>query len=413
MFDSDHKLRHLPFFEELATKEEGSAEWRAATAGLVVLRLADSWIDDGPRVALADAWGVAHVRTAVDALSDQPHLCSILHRVLDVVEQSSAADVSSLAPRLMAYGQVLEYEARWGLAMDVYETLVAHTHPVQSPDIAAHAHLRRGYCLRQVGNLTESLEAYRTAGEVARAANDLVGVLRARIGEAKAAASRGNLPRAQEILDDTVAQAAANDLTEVHSMALHDRAMVAHVSGDYELAIKLAYQALDTTQSPRERDRLLGDIATSLHQLGVRSGARDAYLILAATGQEQYARWFATLNLMELAAEDGEQILFESYRRSLDATGLPPRLRVQFWMTSGVGYEQFGRSDLAETMLERALAVAEENDLNQLAFEVEQAMLARKREGIRVKAAVSEYQSGDAVRIVLEQLRKTREHVGT
>jgi hypothetical protein len=37
VFDSDHKLRHLPFFEEIAARDEGTKEWHAATAGLVVL----------------------------------------------------------------------------------------------------------------------------------------------------------------------------------------------------------------------------------------------------------------------------------------------------------------------------------------------------------------------------------------
>jgi hypothetical protein len=32
LFESEHKLRHLPFFESIATSEEGTAEWRAATA---------------------------------------------------------------------------------------------------------------------------------------------------------------------------------------------------------------------------------------------------------------------------------------------------------------------------------------------------------------------------------------------
>ena len=35
MFDENIKLGHFPFFEEIASREEGTKEWHAATAGLV------------------------------------------------------------------------------------------------------------------------------------------------------------------------------------------------------------------------------------------------------------------------------------------------------------------------------------------------------------------------------------------
>ncbi len=413
MFESDRKLRHLPFFETIAASDEGDAEWHAATAGLVVLRLVDAWIEDGPRAVADDDWGLRAVNTAIAELSSHEKIKVVLSSIVGLIETSPIVDMGLLAPRLMAYGQLLEYEARWSLATDVYGTIVAHTHPVQEADLATQAHLRRGFCLRQVGDLAASLSAYETAGGIASAANDMVGVLRARIGEAKGAIARGNMPRAQELLDETIERAAAHRLDAVQSMALHDRSDVAFQTGDYELAIRLAYQALSMTESSRERDRILADIAASFFKLGVHSAARDAYLILAATGQEQYQRWTATLNLMEIAAVDGEELLFEQYRRSIDVRMLPPRQEVLYWLQAGVGYGHLGNYDEGRAFMERALEVAEDYELNKMAFEAEEALRTLERDRrVSERERGAAYVPAEEVEEVARVLRAERLHIG-
>jgi len=413
VFESDRKLRHLPFFETIAASDEGDAEWHAATAGLVVLRLVDAWIEDGPRAVADDDWGLRAVNTAIAELSSHEKIKVVLSSIVGLIETSPIVDMGLLAPRLMAYGQLLEYEARWSLATDVYGTIVAHTHPVQEADLATQAHLRRGFCLRQVGDLVASLSAYETAGGIASAANDMVGVLRARIGEAKGAIARGNMPRAQELLDETIERAAAHRLDAVQSMALHDRSDVAFQTGDYELAIRLAYQALSMTESSRERDRILADIAASFFKLGVHSAARDAYLILAATGQEQYQRWTATLNLMEIAAVDGEELLFEQYRRSIDVRMLPPRQEVLYWLQAGVGYGHLGNHDEGRAFIERALEVAEDYELNKMAFEAEEALRTLERDRrVSERQRAAAYVPAEEVEEVARVLRAERLHIG-
>ena len=42
----------------------------------------------------------------------------------------------------------------------------------------------------------------------------------------------------------------------------------------------------------------------------MKSAARDAFLIIAATAREQYLRWTATINLMELAGDAGVRLQF-------------------------------------------------------------------------------------------------------
>ena len=65
---------------------------------------------------------------------------SILRSVIAAMGHSRSADVHDVMPTLMAYGRALEYEAKWALAVDVYDTVVAHTHPVQESDAAIAAH---------------------------------------------------------------------------------------------------------------------------------------------------------------------------------------------------------------------------------------------------------------------------------
>ncbi|HEU4995629.1 MAG TPA: hypothetical protein VFT29_12465 [Gemmatimonadaceae bacterium] len=411
MTESARRLKHLPFFEEIASRDEATPEWRAATAGLVALRLVDAWIDDGPHAIASDDWGVRSVRASIDEVDSNEKLRIILNAVVDVLECSTAIDLDVLAPRLMAYGQLLEYDSKWSLANDVYASIIAHTHPVQEAEVATQAHLRRGFCLRQLGDISASLAAYQTAGNLSQSVGDLVGVLRARIGEAKGAMARGNLPQAREILDETIERASRNGLSAVHAMALHDRSSVSAMGGDYEVAIKLAYEALDLSESARERDRILGDIATAFMNLGVHSAARDAYLILVATAQEQYMRWVATLNLLELTASEGEELLFEQYRRSIELGALPTELKAQYWLQSGTGYELLGKHTEARTFLEKALTFAEENELFQVVF---QAEIALGNVGQTATPTVPTLNAvvEERVGAIAERLRQDRQKIG-
>lgn len=407
MLDSSRTLRHLPFFDVLATVPEDGAEWRAATAGVLVLRLVDSWLDTGTADIARDEWSLSNVREAIEAIDSPANLRPILRGVVDLIG-AGRPGLRLVGPRLMAYGQMLEYDSQWKLAADVYASIVAHAHPVDEADLATQAHLRIGFCLRQDGRLTESVHAYQTAGDIAAQANDLVGVLRARIGEAKAAMARGNLPQANAILEETIARAREGLVTDVQSMALHDRSISAYLSGDFELAVRLGYEALEISRSPRERDRILGDVATAFRKLGLRSAAHDAYVILAATAQELYGRWSATLNLMEMASEDGQQVVFEQYRRSLSPEQLPVQLQVSYWHISAMGQDAWGTPDESRAYLERALAVAEEHDLNQAAFELREALASLGREHRGRNRMVPPPLLSDATEEVARRVRSAR-----
>jgi tetratricopeptide (TPR) repeat protein len=372
--DSYRSIRHLAFFEALGSLEESGTDWHATTAGLVVLRMVDAWYDEGAHVAAADAWGLTAVREAVAAMTVGDPARTILSGVVDAVATAQRADFSVVATRLSAYGRALHFDAKWRLAADVYETLLAYAHPIDESDVYINASMQLGYCLRMLGEFDQAAVAYADAGRVATSMGDVVGILRARIADARLSMSRGNLPRAEEILDDTIARAKSESLDDVAGLAMHERAIVAYDRGDFPLSIRFAYDALPRLTGQSARDRVLVDIAASFLELGVTSAARDAFLVLAATAQEQYVRWTATLNLLELAVVDTNEPAFESYRRELAAIELPANLQVSYHLQSGKGYTAFGRWERAQRSLTRAVELAAKHRLNQLLFAAEEGL---------------------------------------
>lgn len=409
--DTTENMRHVAFFTELASLEDADPSWRAVTAGLVVLRLVEAWVEEGAQVVAADSWGVRSVRAAIDDMPAGMPARTLLGGVVEALTSARGGDLHAVAPRLMAYARSLELDARWSLGADVYETILAHVHPVEDADVAVNALLRRGHCLRQLGDLAAASTTFETAAEVASRAGDMIGQLRARIGEAKVLSAKGNLPAADSLLEQTVSLASEHELKDVRSMATHERSYVAHMRRQYDAAVRLAYDAMRDAGSDADKDRILGDLAGSFYMLGVKTAARDAFLILAATARDQFQRWAATINLMELAAEEGVRLDFERHRQQLASSKLPPLLQAQFELHAGRGYQTFGEFPAARTWLERAIGTASAHSFNQLLFEAESA-LATKEPTHSDRPAESTFELSSDVLGIAAELKEMRELVG-
>lgn len=122
----------------------------------------------------------------------------------------------------------------------------------------------------------------------------------------------------------------------------------------------------------------------------MRESARDAHLIVAATSQDQWVRWQATLNLMQLATTDGMQEAFDSYASELAGASLSPTWRAYFYLYLGQGHERFGRYELAVENLTQAVAFASEHQVHRVTIEAEQA-LATIASGQRRTARTEKY----------------------
>jgi tetratricopeptide (TPR) repeat protein len=409
--ETDGTLRHVAFFEELSRANENDPAWRSVSAGLVVMRLVDQWIEAGPPVVASDSWGMNAVREAISEIPETTPLRRMLSAIVDSIASASHVDIHSLLPRLTAYGQALEYDAKFALAADVYQTVVEHADPVEDADLVVSAYIQLAFCLRNVLDLEGAAHAYEQASRVALAAGDLIGVLRGRLGDVKIAVARGNMPQAESILDETIARAQSSGLNDICSRALHERAYVAGLRGQHERAVRYAYEALELATTPRDRDRILTNIATGFRFLGLVDAARDAYLVLAATAQEIYIRWMSELNLMEIAAEQGVELQFDKYRRDLESADFTPLLRVTYLLHVGRGYHALGDSDAGLPYLERAVELAASHKLNQLLFEAEEALTAAKQRAARQRKQASTPVS-PIVKVVVDAVQQMRATAG-
>ncbi len=365
------RLRHAAFFEALAGLSETDAEWPATSAGLMVLRMVDGWLNEGSEAPQVSVWGLQGVRGAIDTIPRDQAAWSILTSIVDSVESAHTPDIRPLAPRLMAYGRCLDHEARWPQAIDVYESTLRYMPTTLDPHLVIDAQMRLAHCFRVIGRFDEAALAYDRARRTGTAAGDPVKVLHARVGEGTLAVARGNLPLAESILDEAIEAATAKGFDDVGSIARHGRAVVAGARGQHEAAARFLYDALQLAHSLCARDRILSDLATCLTQLGALDAARDAFLVVAATGAEQYVRWAAMINLMEVGALQMNEPLVDRYRFELLDEALPPYLRAQYHYHSAVAHCAFGKYADAESALTRAVEVAERHALNQLLFQTE------------------------------------------
>jgi tetratricopeptide (TPR) repeat protein len=374
-------IRHQVYFDTLGSMQEDSASWRSVFAGLSVLRLVDAYNQTWPSSSPAN-WAQLHaVRSAIEEMSEGDAVRGVLTCVLEEITTRNKID-DTVCSALMGYGRVLDYEASWGLATDVFSTVASVVRPERNARLAVESHIAVGGAARRNGDWETSARAYSQAAYVADTLGDREGVLTVQVGIANTYLAKGNLPEAQTILDDVIVQARDQELPDVQAVALHSRAALSQRRGEHAQGLKLAYEALSLTSKHAERDQILEDIAGLFTELGMRSAARDSHLILAATAQAKLTRWLATLNLMELAGLDGMEDAFDDYARELARAPLGAWVRSHYLLFLGEGFQRFGREEAAIDALKEAVSFAESNQIHQTAFKA-QAAIERARSAPR------------------------------
>jgi hypothetical protein len=409
-------LPHLPFFAVLAGLEESSPEWRVTTAGLLALRMFEQWTERARRDEPLEEWEIAAVREAIDAAGDRDVGRNILRGIVDLASRPGARPAAALAG-LTAYARSLQFDGRWSLAADVYGTVVEYGE-APDPELALTACYLRSYCLRMTGALDEAAASIEHGRALAARCGDLPSTLQADIADAALALHRGNLPQAEALLDGVIARAekapAAAHCQVVLCRALHDRANVAARRRQFEDAAVYGHRALALCSDSADRERILGDVATALGDAGHRAAARDAHLVLVATAQAAETRWTAMVNLVELAALDGREPLFERHRRELAGIALPPMLSAYYHLFVGEGCQRFGRTSSARSALAKAAAVAQEYRINEVLLKAEAALdeLERSPAPAPVEVAPEARPTSPALTEVIESVGTMRELAG-
>ncbi|MHB2032041.1 MAG: hypothetical protein ACYCVE_01550 [Gemmatimonadaceae bacterium] len=283
----------------------------------------------------------------------------ILGEVLLSIAQDGPEGIGGAFGQLMAYARVLEYAAQWPLALAVYETVIANGAPPTPNDAVILAHIRQAFCLRMQGRFDEALALCKYARQLAIKAGDLEGELRAELGVAMGMMAQGHLIDADAKLRAILRRAPRHSRTSVRSMVLNGRAAVAGLRGDTASVIRLEYAALRANPIPSERDRILHNIGEAFRRLDLRETARDAFLILSCTAEEQYMRWFGEIQLMLIAAQDGETAVFNGHRSALESAALPPQLRLEFLEQVAASLGHLGEPELAAAVILEAAELAE------------------------------------------------------
>ena len=371
MSDSE-TLRHRAYFERLGAMAERDPAWPATTAGLVVLRQLDARLLHG---AARDPWQVIAAREVLTRVPSSDSMRLLLARLLESADAEELPEPSAIGPRLMAYARALEVASEWGLAADVYECITQVVPVTVDLELVTDAQSRLAYVERMRARWDEAEAAISRASAMAGRLGDARRVLRLRMSSAIIAMNRGHLERAEDMLGETMTLSAMMG-GDVHSEVLHARGELDYDRRNPRGALEWFERALESSPTELGRERLLLNISAAALDLGARSVARDALLVLAVTAQTSNTRWLAVVNLLEVATLDRNEIVFEQYRRELAAEALPPRTAAYFAIYEGHGFRAFGRAEAARASYERAATLAQEHQFEKIARDAGDAIAA-------------------------------------
>lgn len=369
-------LKHLPFFEVLASTPEGSEEAKLATAGLLSLRMIDHWVLAGPAIVEPESVSVRSVRQAIMALPPRQAVREALLTIVNTMQMVRHVDLVPVLPRVFAYAQLLErHHGALALAGDAYETVIRLADPELDADLMMDSYLRLAFCQRKLGQLDTAAESSRVLVKMATRRRDRARTLRGKIGLAQVSMMHGDLAGADSQFVAIAVEAEKHGLTRECAAATHDRAVVASRAGNATNAVLLAHQALKQTDDPVHRDRVLGDLAAFLVKLEQYDAALDALRIIELTATSEEPRTTARAVMLSAAARSGRRELFDSTRQALSGLTLNAELHVNVLIETARGLFFFGDTKEAAQLLQSAETQAQAAGLGSAVAEI-QAMRA-------------------------------------
>ena len=325
--------------------------------------------------------------------------------LVNTMQTVREVDIQAVLPRLFAYAGCLEKRVELTLAADVYGTIARLAEEDFDGDLLIDSFLRLGYCKRTLGELNDAESSYATAGKIAKRQKETARALRSQIGSAIVVLTRGNLPKAEELLAQVTVESERAECAEESSAALHARSVVAQRRGNLARAVCFAYEALQYTALPTERDSILGDIGAYFISMQRFDAARDALMILEATASTAMVRLNARVNMVALAARAGDRDLFTNSRTRLEGVALPPETQVNYLIESARGLRRFGESETARGLLEDARELAVSHGFNRSIFEAEE-MLAERADAVHTTSGEFRFEDSEAAAGVEQELRK-------
>lgn len=378
--DREDLEQHLPFLdraraERARTQEEGA---RIALSGYLVARLVQRLLegDDSPEQAEALRWQITSVRRHLDALPPEVPEVAHLNSLVDAATVEEGDLRASLRLGLTAYSHFLEIEGRYAEALDVLRLASATwKDPVAAGDFLPFA-LLAGRLHRLLSRWRAANTAYRAAMEAAQALGDRASELRAQLGRANVTRGEGNLPAALTATQAVLKEADEQGYTELVGLAYLDLGAVLERMGRGAEALRAQFRAFQVSADPIQRMRVLGDVGTTLLDIGALDAARAALNIVAHRPSSFVVQMNACIELMAVSSASGDRVGFERSRhlvRELEQR-LTPTMAVDYRYKAGVGLGRFGAAARGEALLREALALAEGHGLHQWVFRLEDAL---------------------------------------
>lgn len=392
-------VTYAAFFEEIARRASAREAYATVVAGLTMLRVLEAWTD----AESLTVWGIDRIEKHAACLAEEEPTRAPMMEVLRALRRIRTQNYKRVAPAVYEYARALEFDAEWRLAVDVYESLVRWLadRPLR---FVVQCHIRLGACYRHLNCASLSAISLERARTLATVRGDRRGELRARIGQARLAILRGDLPGAESMLVDVLRRARGRVMAGVRSRALHDLADLALRRNQPGVGARLAFAALELCEEESERYRILSDIGVALGYLHLYDSARDAYWLVADRATERAIRWAAYINLMYIESLVRDRDLFDKYARIVAQARLTPELSVHYQLIMGEGLLRFGEAGMARDHLRRALAMAAEYGLNEQILESER-LLAGIVKTPEVRAQSSASAGLSEIATALRQLR--------
>jgi tetratricopeptide (TPR) repeat protein len=328
------------------------------------MRLVDAWADAEP----TEEWGLPRLEYDLAQMGKEAPANQALAALITAIKSAPSRNFGYIAAALADYARSLELEADWYPAIDVYRTILRRLGGSRAR-LVVHCYNRLGMCFRSVNLLELAGLSFERARVLSLHRKDRAGELQAEIGKAKLAGLRGNLPLADAILQRVLARARTMALADIRSRALHELACTALRRGHYGDAAKLAFEALPLSREDASRYRILADLALAFLEMRAYEPARDAFVIVSSRAPEQWVRWTAYLNLLEIEACVQNKAAFDSYVKVLDHAPLTPELLMLFQLQLGGGLQRFDQAEVASIHLQRAHTIAVEHGMTVLLSE--------------------------------------------
>ncbi len=374
------KLKHLPFFEVLASAPEGSPDARLATAGLLTMRMIDHWVLAGPAIVEPESVSVRSVRQAIMDVPAKEPVRDALLTIVNTMQMIRQVDLTPVLPRVFAYAQLLErHYGALALAADCYESVIRLADVEYDAELVMDGYVRLSFCQRKLGALDDAAESSTRLARIAGKRKDRARSLRAKIGLGLVSMMRGDLAEADTQFVAVTTEAQRHELTREFAAATHNRAVVASRAGNATDAVILAHEALKNTMDAVERDRVLNDLAAFLIQADAYDAALDALRVLEVTAASDEPRAAAKVNIVVVAARLGNRALFDAARAELESVRLPIEAQLNLWIESARGLQAFGEPDSASDLLDRASALANAHGLTGAVDDIAKARTAPAR----------------------------------